>query len=256
VRTCFIIQPFDDDGEYDKRYDDIIVPAVRSAGLVPYRVDRDPSIEDLMKKVEQGIRDAAAVLADISLDNPNVWFEVGFAQACSKPTVLICAKDREHFPFDVGHRPITRYARQSPRDFDKLATMITARLRAALEAQLSRPGAGHEPYEGPRADLNVNELAVMTAITRRGLMVGTSILLYEVVESLKREGYSERAVEQNVNSLLSKGMLELGLPRQDIRGDTRETVSVSGRGVEWFARALARLSEERSKELTGDVLWS
>lgn len=40
MARCFIIQPFDK-GEFDKRYDDVFVPAVEAAGLQPYRVDRD-----------------------------------------------------------------------------------------------------------------------------------------------------------------------------------------------------------------------
>lgn len=41
MSTCFVIQPFDG-GPFDKRYDDVIAPAIVAAGLEPYRVDRDP----------------------------------------------------------------------------------------------------------------------------------------------------------------------------------------------------------------------
>ena len=33
---CFMIQPFDG-GQYDKRYEDVFEPAIRAAGLEPYR---------------------------------------------------------------------------------------------------------------------------------------------------------------------------------------------------------------------------
>lgn len=39
--TCFVIQPFDG-GKFDKRFEDVFAPAIRQAGLEPYRVDRDP----------------------------------------------------------------------------------------------------------------------------------------------------------------------------------------------------------------------
>ena len=38
---CCVFQPFDK-GAYDKRYEDIIAPAIKAAGLQPYRVDEDP----------------------------------------------------------------------------------------------------------------------------------------------------------------------------------------------------------------------
>ncbi len=40
--TCFVIQPFDKGGPYDKRYRGVLVPAITDAGLEPYRVDEDP----------------------------------------------------------------------------------------------------------------------------------------------------------------------------------------------------------------------
>ena len=38
MRTCFVIQPFDR-GAYDKRFEDILTPAIESTALMPYRVD-------------------------------------------------------------------------------------------------------------------------------------------------------------------------------------------------------------------------
>ena len=85
--TCFVIQPFDG-GPFDKRYDDVIVPAISAADLEAYRVDRDPSVLIPMEEVEKRIREADACLADISEPNPNVWFELGFAIAARKPVIL------------------------------------------------------------------------------------------------------------------------------------------------------------------------
>lgn len=51
---CFVIQPFDK-GAYDKRYEDMIVPAIVNAGLEDYRVDRDPATRVLIEAVEEGI---------------------------------------------------------------------------------------------------------------------------------------------------------------------------------------------------------
>jgi hypothetical protein len=74
--TCFVIQPFDD-GPFDKRYEDVFVPAIRAAGMEPYRVDRDPAASIPIEDIEKGIRSAGACLADISEPNQNVWFELG-----------------------------------------------------------------------------------------------------------------------------------------------------------------------------------
>ncbi len=132
---CFVIQPFDK-GAYDKRYEDVIVPAIGGAGLGEYRVDRDPAARVLIEAIEVGIRDSDACIAEITTDNPNVWYELGFAIANGKPLVMICnSKERTGpFPFDVSHRPIITFAPESPRDFQALQADITSRLKALLEA--------------------------------------------------------------------------------------------------------------------------
>lgn len=33
MNRCFLIQPFDAGGSYDRRYDEVLVPAVMEAGL-------------------------------------------------------------------------------------------------------------------------------------------------------------------------------------------------------------------------------
>src|ERR1039458_1328688 len=90
---CFVIQRFDK-GPYDKRYRDVLAPAIRRAGFEPYRVDEDPNATVVIEDVETGIRESKICLADITPDNPNVWYEVGFALANGKPGVLICAEPR------------------------------------------------------------------------------------------------------------------------------------------------------------------
>ena len=101
MATCFVIQPFDA-GPFDKRYEDVFVPAIADAGLDPYRVDRDPAVAIPIDEIEQGIRRADVCLADISMPNPNVWFEIGYAIAAGKPVVLVCSHDpSRRFPFDI-----------------------------------------------------------------------------------------------------------------------------------------------------------
>ena len=44
---CFVIQPFND--TFNKRYNDIYGPAIKDAGLKPYRVDKDPSVDVIIE---------------------------------------------------------------------------------------------------------------------------------------------------------------------------------------------------------------
>lgn len=96
---CCIFQPFDN-GPFDKRYTDVLEPAIKAAKLEPYRVDRDPKATIPIDTLHIEIRSCSACLADITMDNPNVWYELGFAIAAGKPVIMICSEERaKRFPF-------------------------------------------------------------------------------------------------------------------------------------------------------------
>src|SRR5262245_919306 len=134
MQRCFVIQPFDR-GKFDQRYDEILAPAVSDAGLDPYRVDRDPSCAVPVETIQREIQSATACVADVSTNNPNVWFEIGYAIARGKPIVLVCCEaDRSgDYPFDVRHLNVIAYATNAPSDFSRLRTKITDALVARVK---------------------------------------------------------------------------------------------------------------------------
>ena len=132
VSICFLIQPFDA-GKFDKRYEDVFKPAVEDAGLEPYRVDRDDGVEVPIDAIEEGLRNSTICLAEITTDNPNVWYELGFARAAGRPVVMISSdKRKKKYPFDIQHRSIIPYRTDSSSDFAELRAAITSKLKALL----------------------------------------------------------------------------------------------------------------------------
>lgn len=128
---CFIIQPFDD-GKYDARYYDIIQPAIERCGLYPYRVDLDPNVDIPIAAIEEKIRESCLCISDITENNPNVWYETGYACACGKKMILMACKDeRTVFPFDIRHRNLLLYSTGSLTNFQELSEQLAARIRAA-----------------------------------------------------------------------------------------------------------------------------
>ena|ERR1044072_426522 len=133
MSRCFVIQPFDK-AKFDKRFDAIFKPAIIEAGLEPYRVDKDQSVEIPIQAIEAGIRESDICLADITTDNPNVWYELGYSVANGKDVVMVCSTERAtKFPFDVQHRRIITYSPESPQDFDDLKRDIVSSLEALMK---------------------------------------------------------------------------------------------------------------------------
>ena len=116
---CFVIQPFDE--KYNKRFNDIYKPAINEAGFEAVRIDTDNSPKFIFEDIIDGIKESKICFAEISENNPNVWFEVGYAFACEKDVIMVCFEGaREQYPFDVRHMNIISYKNDSLSDFEKL----------------------------------------------------------------------------------------------------------------------------------------
>lgn len=167
MSKCFVMQPFDK-GKFDKRYEDIFAPAIRDADLEPYRVDRDPSVNIPIDDIQAGIEASVACLAEISTDNPNVWFELGFAIASQKEVVLVCSKERTSpFPFDVQHRSIISYSIESTRDFQELKSQITSPFRGLLQRREQLQQIAHIPSVAKFEGLEQYEIAALVSVAQQ-----------------------------------------------------------------------------------------
>ena len=161
---CFVIQPFDS-GEFDKRFEDICKPALKKAGLDAYRVDRDPNADVLIETIEERISKATMCLADITSNNPNVWYELGFAFAANRKVIMICSTNRDdRFPFDIQHRAIIQYNTESSSDFEKLGRQITEKARAILEKSLSVKHIAETEPVAPTEGLHQHEVLVLAVL--------------------------------------------------------------------------------------------
>jgi hypothetical protein len=233
VGRCFVIQPFDR-GAYDKRYEDVIVPAITAADLQDYRVDRDPAARILIESIEEGIRSSDACIAEITTDNPNVWYELGFAMANGKPLVMICnTKERTGpFPFDVRHRPIIDYAPESPRDFHTLQSEITRRLKALLEASAQAQTMASIESSETIAGLSPHELAALQIVMENQLSAHDSTSPSLVQEQMSSAGFSRLAGTLSLRLLANRGFIE-----EVEEGNINETwwcYRITPRGVDWL----------------------
>lgn len=131
-KKCFIIQPLAD--EYKERCDETYKPAIKKAGLEPYRIDEHyTAVKMKIQSIEEEIEKSAVCLADITENNPNVWYEVGFADGRYIPVVLICnARKRDKLPFDVNQRDTCFYNAESRGGREELQEQITTRLKIAV----------------------------------------------------------------------------------------------------------------------------
>lgn len=103
---AFVVMQFGDN--YDDLYQDVIKSVCEKNGYEVYRADEGLGTGLILNDIISAIKNSAIVIADITPNNPNVFYEVGFAHALEKPTILLNEKSqREKLPFDIsGFRTI------------------------------------------------------------------------------------------------------------------------------------------------------
>jgi hypothetical protein len=102
----FVLMPFSP--AFDDAYDVAIRPACEAAGAYAERVDKQIFSGSIMERVYNQIAKADIVVADLSERNPNVFYEVGYAHAIGKTTLLL-TKNEEDIPFDLRQYPHVVY---------------------------------------------------------------------------------------------------------------------------------------------------
>jgi nucleoside 2-deoxyribosyltransferase len=226
---CFVIQPFDG-GQFDKRFDDVLIPSIAAADLEAYRVDRDDSASIPIEAIEKGIRSADVCLADISLERPNVWFEVGFAIASGKDVILICSTAVERFPFDIQHRSVIRYKTEAPSDFEKLKTLITARLKAAIKKKNDLASIADLSPLLAVDGLSDHQMVALVSICETN---ENAISPWQLKQEMQAAGYTNIAANLAARSLMAKGFVEQK-PTLDDRGNEYDAYRATPSGFLWL----------------------
>ncbi len=98
---------------------------VRNAGLLCERVDQAAFDGPIIQRIKERIETSKVVIADLSMANPNVYLEVGYAWGRGRPTVLL-VRDVKELRFDVASYRCIVYG--SIRQLEALLTRELERL--------------------------------------------------------------------------------------------------------------------------------
>lgn len=136
---CFVLMPFgkkDAGGglaiDFDKVYENLIKPAVINAGLEPLRADEEDSGGIIHKPMFERLVLCDFAVADLTLANANVFYELGVRHAAkSRTTVLLFAEGHGRLPFDVNQLRAIPYEIDEYGNFGNLNDV-----RKALEDRL------------------------------------------------------------------------------------------------------------------------
>ena len=140
-QTCYVVMPFGNKPsgpaqrlhDFDKIYRVVIKRAVEQAGMRCIRADETTGSRLIHTDMFRDLRDQPLVIADLSLQNPNVLYELGIRHVMSKSgTVLMCENGSRPLPFDIGLSRVVFYAYDGINLDWEEAERLVERLRIAL----------------------------------------------------------------------------------------------------------------------------
>ena len=252
MRKCFVMQPFDG-ADFDKRYEGVFAPAIVEAGMDPYRVDRDPSVNIPIEEIESGIRNSVICFAEITTDNPNVWFELGFALAMQREIVMVCSEERtSKYPFDVQHRSIIRYSIGAPQHYAELRSKITQRIKALLAKNDEIGRFVNLPPVKDTEGLNQHELVALVTVMQNSFLSSGFVPGYQIKNDMNSGGFTDIAVGIALKTLSAKGLIESDL-WTDNDGDRYSVYKTTPVGEEWLISNQERLTLKVDPTTAGEL---
>lgn len=139
-KTAFVIMPFGK--EFDSVYSKVITPPLVSQGYTVVRADSLKDRQNILKKIIQQIQKSSLIVADLTSNNPNVFYELGICHAKDKPVILI-TQDISAVPFDLKSYVLEPYTR----DIDDVEKFI-----ASFSSLLEQIGRDEIVFENPVND--------------------------------------------------------------------------------------------------------
>src|SRR5436309_11449486 len=99
---AFVAMPFGtkEGIDFNRVYGELIKSSLESVGFEVFRADEERRAGNIHTDMFQELLLADLMVADLSIDNPNVWYELGVRHALRARGVIQIQCQREHMPFD------------------------------------------------------------------------------------------------------------------------------------------------------------
>ncbi len=140
-KKCFVIMPFGKkldeakvEVDFDEVYNNFIKPTVEGAGLNCIRCDEVDEAGNIHKRMFQLIWYADVTIADVSLPNPNVFYELGIRHALRKAVTVIIRNKNASLPFNIANMNAIEYDFIDGMGDEEVKTRIRQAISMGLKA--------------------------------------------------------------------------------------------------------------------------
>ena len=195
-KMVFVIMPFGEEGtaereQNDDTFEHLIAKGVEQAdlGLTCVRADDVFESGSINRSMFEYTEQAKYVIADLSDNNPNVFYELGIRHSLNGRTVLLCKKGQE-LPFDLKDQRTIFYSKSLHRECHKSIQTIAGYLVNMEKAEHDFPSPVQVALSG------VKPMAVIDD----GIVPSDQLYLLRKLLRLRAElaGFDVRTVRQEL----------------------------------------------------------
>ena len=187
ARNVFIAMPFKD-------FPDPVLDVIKEAGHLlntnTIRLDEQPLTGSIISHIRSQITQSDLMVAVVSEENGNVYYEIGLAHCQKKPVVLLTA-DPSTLKFDLrDHRAIVYDPENPSRVRDELIRIMEAALDSTsdpdrfIESAFGSPSSSHGDAMRKAVETVIEEaqLAKPVKVTSKKVDPITRVLSLEIVD--------------------------------------------------------------------------
>jgi tetratricopeptide (TPR) repeat protein len=146
---AFVAMPFGtkpdasgSDIDFNRVYSEYLKPSLEAAGLDVFRADEEQRAGDIITDMFQELLMADLVVADLTINNPNVWYELGVRHALRARGVMLVCGGKTTTAFDVYTNRKLRYGLKNggpdPATLEEDKRQLTEMVKATMESWQGR----------------------------------------------------------------------------------------------------------------------
>jgi hypothetical protein len=250
-KLCFVVSPIGAEDSEERIHADwllelIIKPVM--ADFPDYRVkraDEDPRPGLIDAQMINDLLNAELVIADLSLLNPNVFYEIGIRHMAQKP-IIHMQLTSERPPFDVSLYRAIKFARTRPKDLDH----ARAELKRAVEAVLAEGYEVENPVTNARGRIRLQEHATsdQQVLLAELEAIGNRLQRLELRDVFERNLEALQPVDLNrpAHSPIRIEALSGPVPTHDLQAIERSTDLIKRAAVHIMKQASTARPKETS----------
>lgn len=137
AKTCFIISSIgEEESDIRKRadmvYELMFEPILKELGYVVTRSDKIGSAGLITREIVKQIINSDLIIADVSDQNPNVFYELAIRNMIKKP-VIVFKEVAQRMPFDIYDKRAIPLDTKNPRVWENAKKMLKTQIKNAEE---------------------------------------------------------------------------------------------------------------------------